>query len=523
MAVRDGRIVGVGSDASVAALIGPRTRVIELRGRTVTPGFGDAHVHPVTTGLEMLACNLSGMEGFDAYLTAILAYAAAHPELPWISGGGWSMSDFPRGIPRREDLDRIVPDRPINLSSRDGHTRWVNSRALDLAGITAETPDPPAGRIERDSDGKAIGALQESASDLVDRLMPRPTEDELINAIRVAQAHLHALGVTHWQDAHVLPDVGEVAYSRLAGRRELTARVIGALSWDDTRGAEQIDELVQRRGQTTAPRYAPTSVKLFLDGVLENFTGALLEPYLDATGRPTTNRGESLIDPVALRSHVARLDALGFQAHFHAIGDRAVREALDAVEAARLANGQTDTRPHIAHIQVIHPDDIRRFRGLAVVANAQAEWAALEDQLGLLTIPFLGPKRAAWIYPFGSLLKAGATLAMGSDWSVSTADPLVQMDVAVRRVRDDPRGEKSAFLPEERIELMDALAGFTTGSAWVNHLEGELGSIEVGKTADLVVLDRDLFDRGQGAIGEARVVATFIDGIAVHERPDLED
>jgi predicted amidohydrolase YtcJ len=257
------------------------------------------------------------------------------------------------------------------------------------------------------------------------------------------------------------------------------------------------------------------------DGVLENQTAAVLEPYVGDDGHETTNSGLSQIDPDALREYVTRLDALGFQAHVHAIGDRAVREALDAVEAARHANGPSDTRPQIAHIQLVHPDDIARFGELGATANAQAYWAVHEDQMDRLTIPILGPRRAGWQYPFKSLLAAGASLAMGSDWSVSTADPLLQIEVAVTRVSDEHRGQKPPFLPDERIELIDALAGFTTGSARANHLEDTLGSIEVGKSADFVVLDRDLFDRAEGAIGESRVVATFIDGVAVHEEPDL--
>lgn len=522
VAVRGGRIVAVGNDAAVRAWIGPRTRVVDLRGRTVTPGFGDAHVHPVGAGLGRLRCDLAGVRGQDRYLAIIAAYAASHPHEPWIRGDGWSMADFPGGIPHRAALDRISPDRPVYLESRDGHTAWVNSKALELAGITADTPDPDDGRIERETDRRPSGALQEGAAYLVERLLPATTPDELVAALRLAQAELHALGITNWQDAIVAPHEEEIAYTTLAGRGELTARVVGALWWEHSRGVEQIEELVERRARTAIGRYAPTSVKLMQDGVLENFTGAVLEPYLDADGRPTANRGMSQIDPESLKGHVARLDALGFQAHFHAIGERAVREALDAIEAARRANGASDTRPHIAHIQVIHPDDIGRFRELGVVANAQPYWACHEDQMDDLTIPFLGAERSRWQYPFGSLLAAGATLAMGSDWAVSTANPLLEMEVAVNRVLDEHLGEKPPFLPDERIELIDALAAFTTGTAWVNHLEDEVGSIEVGKAADLAVLDRDVFDRAEGAIGETRVVATFVDGVAVHEDRKLD-
>jgi predicted amidohydrolase YtcJ len=522
LAVRGGRIVTVGPDAAVAALIGPRTRVIELRGRTVTPGFQDAHVHPVHGGLAMLRCDLhedlqSG-PGYDR----IEAYARSHPDEPWIRGGGWYMAAFEGGTPRREDLDRIVPDRPAFLTNRDGHGAWVNSKALELAGITADTLDPSDGRIERDADGTPSGTLHEGAMDLVRRLLPDDTPAELEEALRLGQGHLHSFGITAWQDAIVESHSEERAYVGLASRDELTARVVGAMWWEHHRGAEQIEEFVERRTATSMGRYRATSVKLMMDGVLENFTGAMLEPYLDRHGGVTDNRGLLQIDPDGLADWVPQLDALGFQPHFHAIGDRAVRASLDAVEAARRANGPSDTRPHIAHIQVIHPDDIGRFRQLGVAANAQPLWAAHEDQMDVLTIPFIG-ERWRWQYPFRSLRAAGAVVAMGSDWSVSSPNPLWEMHIAVERknpVEYAPRSD--VFLPDERLDLIDSLAGFTCNAAYVNHLDEETGSIEVGKLADLAVLDRDLFDRGAGRIGDTRAVGTFVDGVPVYEDPALD-
>jgi predicted amidohydrolase YtcJ len=522
IAVRDGRIVAVGSDTAVRLAIGARTRVIQLRGRTVTPGFQDAHVHPVGGGLEMLRVDLNGHVVKTDYPPIIAAYASTHPDAAWILGGGWYMAAFEHGAPRREDLDAIVSDRPAFISSRDGHSAWVNSKALELAGVTAETADPGDGRIERDPDGSPSGTLHEGAMDLVGRHVPEDSPSELIEGLRLGQRYLHSLGITAWQDAIVGKDEEELAYVALASSGELTGRVIGALWWEHDRGAEQIEEFVERRRSTAMGRYAPTSVKLMMDGVLENFTGSMLDPYLDEHGQPTDNRGLRQIDPEGLRTWVPRLDALGFQPHFHAIGDRAVRDSLDAVAAAREANGLSDTRPHIAHIQVIHPDDIPRFRQLGVAANAQPLWAAREDQMDVLTIPFLGEPRWRWQYPFRSLRAAGAVLAMGSDWSVSSANPLLEMEIAVERVYREPAGDRGVFLPEECIELIDALAAFTSGSAYVNHLDGVTGTIEVGKDADLAVLDRDLFDRGAGAIGEARVVGTFVEGQAVFEDPALE-
>jgi predicted amidohydrolase YtcJ len=520
LAVRDGRIVAVGSDRQIAPFKGPSTRVIALRGRTVTPGFQDAHVHPVHGGLARLRCELHDTRGRQAYLAVIAEYARTHPDEAWIRGGGWYMDDFPGGTPRREDLDAIVPDRPVFLTNRDGHGAWVNTRALEVGGIDAGTTDPPDGRIERDPDGSPSGTLHEGAMALVERFEPDDTPADLEAALRLGQAYLHSLGITAWQDAIIRPETEERAYVALASSGELTARVVGAMWWQRDRGAEQIEEFVERRRATSMGRYRATSVKLMMDGVLENFTGAMLEPYGDGHGGTTDNRGLLQIDPDGLATWVPELDALGFQPHFHAIGDGAVRASLDAVAAARARNGPSDTRPHIAHIQVIHPDDIGRFRELGVAANAQPYWACHEGQMDNLTIPFLGD-RWRWQYPFRSLRAAGAVLAMGSDWSVSTPNPLLEIEVAVERVADESRGVREPLLPDERLDLVDALAAFTAGSAYVNHLDGETGTLEVGKAADLAVLDRDLFDRDAGAIGEARVVGTFVDGRPVYEHPDL--
>ncbi len=515
LAVRDGRIIAIGSDGDVRGHAGPRTRVVELGGRTVTPGFQDAHIHPMEAGLEALRCNLHDLRGLDAYLAAIAEYAASHPDVKWIKGGGWSLDDFPGGTPRAEDLDRVVPDRLVFLPNRDGHGVWVNTRTLELAGITAATPDPADGRIERDADGTPTGTLHEGAAELVERLIPRDTEDELLVGLEHAQGELHQLGITAWQDAWVLPPMIEV-YRRFAEQGRLTARVVGAHWWDRKSGSEQVEAWVDLRERGSYGRFRATSVKLLLDGIVENFTAAMLDPYLDGEGTPTPNSGIDFIDPDELPDAVTRVDALGFQPHFHAIGDRAVRNALDAVAAARAANGPSDTRPHVAHIQVIHPDDIPRFGPLGVVANAQPYWAVHEGQMDRLTIPFLGPERTTWQYPFASLLRAGARLAMGSDWSVSTANPLLEIEVAVNRVADYDRAA-NPFLPDERLTLDEALAGFTIGTAYVNHLDTETGTLEVGKLADLVVLDRDVYDPGSGPIGDARVIGTFVEGVAVHD------
>ncbi len=524
VAVRAGRVVAVGHD-EVKDLVGPRTEVVELAGRLLIPGFTDAHAHPVMGGLDRLRCDLSDHGSRADYLAAIKEYADRRPGVEWITGGGWAMAAFPGGTPRREDLDSIVPDRPVLLSNRDGHGSWANSLALELAGIDRDTPDPADGRIERDPDGSPTGTLHEGAVALVSNLLPVTTVTELVDGLLIAQQHLHSLGLTGWQDA-ILGAYGghddvSTAYLDVAASGRLTARVVGALWWDREKGEEQIDDLLARRDRLQAPRFRCTSVKIMQDGVAENFTAGMLDPYLDGCGCRTANRGLSFVDPLALRSHVARLDHEGFQVHFHAIGDRAVREALDAVAAARSANGFNDQRHHIAHIQVIHPDDVPRFRELGVAANMQPLWAAYEPQMTDLTIPFLGEPRAGWQYPFGDLQRAGAVLAGGSDWPVSSANPMWGIHVAVNRHAPpgQEEGEYAAFLPEQRLDLATAITAYTAGSAYLNHHD-DGGTIAVGKVADLALLDRDPFAGPPDCIGATRVLQTFVEGERVYASDD---
>jgi predicted amidohydrolase YtcJ len=510
MAVKDGRIVAVGSADDLAGFAGSETRVVDLEGRTVLPGFQDAHLHPLDGGLLAVVCNLHETNSADECLEVIARYAAEHAEREWITGDGWSMDFFEGGNPDKERLDAVVPDRPVYLENRDGHTAWVNSPALDLAGIHADTPDPADGRIQRGPDNEPSGALHEGAMRLVEDLAPPPSQAELEQALVNAQAELHALGITAWQDAVVTAETLP-AYLAVAGRGEVTMHVEGNLLWNRTRGEKQIDQLLALRERGTLGRVRIRGAKIFVDGVLENFTGALLEPY-----EGTDNRGMAMHEAEELKHMVTLLDGHGFQVHMHTIGDRAVREALDAVEAAQRENGRRDARHHLAHIQLVHPDDQPRFAELGVVANAQPYWAAASRYVNELTLPFIGDERALYHYPFASLHRAGARLAFGSDWTVSTADPLAQIEVAVTRV-EHPTRDTEPLLPEEALDLDTAVAAFTRGSAYVNFLDEETGRIEPGKLADLVVLDRDLFDPGAGPVGDARVLLTLVEGEAVHD------
>ncbi|WP_262706069.1 MULTISPECIES: amidohydrolase [Streptomyces] len=527
VAVGGGRILAVAEASAVWSLAGAATEVVDLEGGLLLPGFQDAHVHPVVGGSLMLGCDLGGRSTAEDCLAVVAQYAEDHPDAAWIRGGGWSMDSFPGGTPTRGTLDAVVPDRPVLLTNRDGHGAWANTRALDLAGVDRHTPDPVDGRIEREPDGTPAGTLHEGAVELVARHMPIATPDEAYAGLLAAQEYLFSLGVTGWQDAMIgafpgNPDNFDV-YLRAAREGSLLARVVGALWWDRERGLEQLPELVERRRTGQAGRFNATSVKIMQDGVAENFTAGMLEPYLDGCGCPTANSGLSFVDPALLIEAVCALDRSGFQVHFHALGDRAVREALDALAAARAANGVNDNRHHMAHLQVVHPDDIGRFASLNVAANIQALWAAHEPQMDELTIPFLGPERAALQYPFGDLRRAGARLVAGSDWSVSSPNPLWGIHVAVNRTvppEEATGAPYPPFHPEQALSLAEALTAYTAGSAWVNHLDDVTGTIEQGKYADLVVLDRDPFGGPSQEIADARVRRTYVDGRLVFAATD---
>jgi predicted amidohydrolase YtcJ len=529
LVIRGERIVAVGGDAEVQPYLAGADEVLDLEGRLVTPGFVDAHVHPIVGGLERVRCDLTAGDSAAAYAETIAAYAAS-TDSPWILGGGWAMAAFPGGTPDRALLDELVPGRPVYLPNRDHHSAWVNTRALDLAGIDADTPDPSDGRIERDEAGRPTGLLHEGAMDLVERLVPADTAADFAAGLREAQSYLHSLGVTGWQDAmvhHVAEDSLHRAYLDAQAEGWLTARVAGALWWErsDHDVAAQVARLVARRDEaiaaatTTGGRYGLPHVKVMQDGVIETFTAAMLEPYQDKCGHHGDNSGLSFLEPELLREAVTALDAAGFGVHFHALGDRAVRDVLDAVEVARRTNGTADRRHHLAHLQVVHPDDRPRFRALGVAANAQALWACHEPQMDELTIPFLGPERASHQYPFGDLHRDGATLVMGSDWPVSTPDPWPAIHTAVHRVDAHAPAGSPALGPEQSVPLAVALAAYTAGSAWVTRLDDRVGALVPGLEADVVVHDRNPFQTGDP--GQTSVLRTYVAGELVHHTEEI--
>jgi len=509
LAVRNGRIVYTGTDRGVRSYIGDRTEVIELGGRMVLPGFHDTHMHP-SGGITLAECTLDDLATPEAILDSVSRYATTHPALAWIRGRGWQLPVFPEANPRREWLDRVVPDRPVYLTAADGHSAWVNSKALALAGITHDTKDPPNGRIERDPlTGEPTGTLREQAEELVARLLPARTQEETRAGLVRALGMANRFGITTVHEANAGPDLLQ-AYAMLDSAGQLSARVIAALQTDPKAGPGQVDSLRAWRGRYRGTRYySPKAAKIFADGVIEAKTAALLAPY---TGSDTP--GEPNLSPAAMDTLVAALDAAGFQVHVHAIGDRAVRMSLDAFEFARRHNGPRDARPIIAHLELIDPADIPRFAALGVIPSFQPLWAYADKYITDLTVPILGPERSRWLYPIASVARTGAHLAAGSDWSVSSMNPFEAIQVAItRRAPDAPPGPP--WIPEETVDLPTMLRAYTSGGAYAAGEEASNGDLEVGKAADLIVLDRNLYRIPVTELHAVHVLLTLLDGKTV--------
>jgi predicted amidohydrolase YtcJ len=516
VAVKNGRIIFVGSSEGVKDWIGPKTEVVELNGRMVMPGFHDSHIHPLMGGVNLIECSLAGLETLPEYLDHIRRYAAERTSKPFIRGYGWVHGHFPPIGPSKKDLDVVVPDRPALFKAMDGHSAWVNSKALEAAHITRETPDPPGGKIERDpSSGEPAGTLREwSAMDLVKDVFPPPDEDELAQGLRAFMAQAAQMGITAVHDAMVSDSFLRV-YERLDAQGELTLWVSASLLCEPESGSDFLGRAKEMRQRVHGKHVQARTVKFFMDGVMESHTACLLEPYTDRPGF----HGKCLWSPEAFRDQVTALDQEGFQLHIHAIGDGAVRLALDSLQPTR-----RDARHMLAHLDLISRADIPRLAALGLVANVQPAWFYIDNGFFDTALPYLGSQRAQGMYPVKSLLQAGAILVCSSDWPFggdsASFNPLEAITVGRTR-----RGIGGHFLnpmtPEECLDLSDLLKAYTRMGAWAAFREQETGTLEVGKAADLIVLDGNLFERPPACLYEARVLLTLFEGRVVHRDPSI--
>jgi predicted amidohydrolase YtcJ len=519
LAVRGNSLIAVGTDEAVAALIGPQTRVVDLQGRVVLPGIIDAHTHPADGSRDLGKCNLGDKMLSTATLKVrVAACLKKSPGESWFEAVQVNPSGL---ILTLKDLDSMLATRPLILSGSDGHSLWANSAALKAAHVTAATKDPENGRIERDAAGNPTGTFRDDAGDLVLDALPRQDLDhEAVQLAGLLDA-MRATGITSVQDASVDEHLMQI-YKRLYDQHRLDMRVRGCFHLEDLYQPAQslIDRAIAFRSRWAVdPNFLRAdAVKIFADGVIEypSQTAALLEPYLDGHGHATDNRGPSYFAQDNLNRIVSGADAAGLTVHVHAIGDRAVHAALDAFAYSRQRNGAGDGRDQIAHLELIDPADFPRFKDLGVIANFQLLWAERDPYIVSATLPYIGPERSRYLYPARSLRDAGAMIAGGSDWNVSSFDAFEAMEHAITRAQ--ARG-KPPLLPEQSITIQDAVDAYTINAAFALKQERTTGSLEPGKRADLIVVDRDVFAIDPAELHATRVLSTYLDGREVYRRP----
>ena len=502
----------MGPDSEVGPLIGAETEVIDGAGGLVMPGFIDSHTHPYS-GVELNECDLSKDSTPAGVLATVGACAQARPTAPWIRGTGWHSPVFKGANPTAAMLDAVVADRPAYLTAADGHSAWVNSRAIEMAGLTSATPDPAQGRIERDGKGFPSGTLRESATRLVSRLLPPFTREQYIAAFTGALQMASSFGITALTDANA-DSVMLEAYRWMDSAGTLQVRVSAAQDLGPNPRLSIVDRVKRQRDRYRGRLIEANSAKIYLDGVIETHTAALLEPYLDRPGY----RGEPSLDQETLDTLVGELSGAGVQVHIHAIGDRAIRMALDAFE--RSGSKARPGRHQIAHLELIDSTDISRFKDLGVIANFQPLWAFEDPYIVDLTIPKVGQRRARWLYPIKSVMVSGAIVVGGSDWSVSSMNPLEGIQVgATRQALDAASGD--GWIPQERASLQRMLEAYTANGAFARFRDSVTGTLEVGKLADLILLDANLFTLPLHEISTARVSLTVMDGRIRYRRPEL--
>lgn len=512
LAITGGRVVVLGATSDIAALAGPGTRVIDAAGRLILPGFHDTHLHVQDGGQHHAeSADLSAARKPEELQATLRAFAASH-DRDWVYGAFYYSGIFGEHNLDRHVLDAAVPDRPCMIMASDGHNGCINSAAIARVGLTAATPDPENGHFVRDASGQPTGLLYERATGWVDDRKPKPTDDDFAAGVRFAQAHANAHGITGVLDASVHEQHARV-YRRLAAEDALTVRVLATARVDPSETtAAALARLEAMRRESQMPMFRIHSAKFFLDGVIENRTAAMIEPYSDAEG----GNAQLMFSPNQINDMFAAFDAARFQIHVHAIGDMAVRAALDGMAAARAGNAPWPSWHQIAHVQCIDPADIPRFAELGVVANIQPLWARHEPSVTEIALPMVGEARGRWIYAFRSLRDAGALLALSSDWTVSTLNPFEIIETAMTRQPPKKEGNHPVFLPEERLTLAECIEGYTINAATAGWRQAETGSLSLGKWADLIMLDRNIYDCSVYEIGDTRVLLTLLGGREVY-------
>ena len=519
-AIVDGMIVAVGTNDEIEPYVGNSTEVIDLDGRMAMPGIHDSHVHPLEGGYEQVYCNLWYDYGVDAIIAKLQACEKNH-EGEWFEAVGLDLGSFGLTGPDKSILDGLSQDRYIFVDGADGHAALVNDKVLELIGIDEDSVEPFDGVIERrEGSREPNGTLRESSRDLVDKIRPRRNFDISLAAMQGAIALMNSHGITSAYDVWVGEHEMQV-YKTLADADELTMRVRGAIIDEgvyEKHVGEDLERVLRDRGDYESDNVNYNSIKIMVDGVFEGETGAILEPYLT-----TKITGPLYRAPEDFNKRVKRYYDMGMLVHFHTMGDRAVRTAMDAIEYARDSGDEAllDGRHTISHLGLVDPADIPRFAELNIGASVTMVWAYTSEWTHGLEIPALGIERTSQLYPIRSIQAANGVILGGSDWNYGDLDPLLSIETAI--TRDDPWGPISAgeyeILGTEMVSLATMIDAYTINGAWQIHAEDVSGSIEVGKRADIAIYDRNLFEIDVYEISEALVDLTIFDGRVVYRRP----
>ena len=515
IAIRGEKIIAVGSADQVAVHQGAKTKIIDAGGRLMLPGFEDCHIHFMEGSLGLTHVDLNGSKTVAEIQRRVKAYADSHPQEPWITGMGWTYPTFgAAAVPDKKIIDAVVPDRPVFLVAFDGHSSWANSKALQMAGITRETADPPNGKILRDAQGDAIGALQESAGDLVSSKMPKPTAEQRLTALRLGIHEANKVGLTRVHSAG-----GDFEwlhlYDQLRQNNQLTLRFYVAYFLDPPElTPDAIEKIEQARKKYKDDWISGGVVKTMLDGVVEAHTAAMFQPYSD----DPSQTGKLFWDPEKYGNAITELDRRGLQIFTHAIGDKAVRTALDAYQQAAMANHTSDARPRIEHIETISAQDIPRFGKLGVIASFQPLHAYPDEDTLDIWARNVGPERATRAWVWHSIEASGGKLAFGSDWPVVTLNPWKGVQNALTRKTEEGT-PATGFVPQERVSLEDTIRAYTLGAAYAGRRDQFEGSLEPGKLADLIIVSQDLFKIPADQTGKIEVLLTMVGGKAVYQSP----
>lgn len=511
VAVKDKAIIFVGDNESVQNYIGDKTKVINLNGKMVLPGFVDAHCHSISSYRYFNELNLYGLKSKEDIQNAIKKYLFEHPDAKYIKGRGWSDTDFPGIGPDKKIIDEIVKDIPVSFSSDGGHSKWVNSKTLELAGINNSTKNPKGGIIERyPGKNEPNGTLRENASDLVADIFPAYTVENLMDGLEAYQRMVSAFGITTVHDAYLDAGSNETeAFRTLEKDNKLKMRFRASLYIDPEKSVDQIKSLIEERKKNSGELFQTNSAKIFIDGVVEGSTAYLKEPYK----HQPKNYGEIFWKIDSLNKMCSALDKEHFQIHVHAIGDAATSVTLYAFASAEFQNGKRDSRNSITHLQLVDESDIKKFKELGIIAVPQPYWFSKDDYYYNIQVPYLGQKRADEEYPMKSFFDEGVIAASSSDYPVTIpCNPLEAIQFGITRSEFNTTDSSEVLWPEERVTLEQMIRSFTINGAYANFLEKETGSIEVGKKADLIVLDKNLFEIPVTDIYKAKVLMTLFEG-----------